>query len=146
MVTAPPQPPPSQSSQPASDTQRRITTNSDTQRKTVTFNDKGERAARIFPAAPAAPVTHPRHAISAMRRRPAAYHRVTPRLTARTGAAPIFTPSQPKTFSSPADPNDAVAAQAAIVISDNPCTLPRSSTVYDWVSSVVPAMYMKFQP
>src|SRR3954464_4936444 len=94
----------------------------------MTFSDKGERAARKTCRA------LPRQAISSTRRWPAAYHSVTPRLTARTGAAPIFTPCQPKTFSSPAEPNDAVAAQAAIVISDNPCTPGQSGEAYKVLS------------
>src|SRR3954466_10629040 len=82
---------------------------SDAQRRIVTLTDKGEHAAQSPSRTPRHPAPCPHPAISATRCRPAAYHSVPPGLTARTGAAPMFTPCQPKTFSSPADPNDAVA-------------------------------------
>src|SRR6185436_3629980 len=81
-----------------------------------------------------------------MRDRTRAYQTTTTATSARNGSAAQFITSQPAADTSAPDENDDSAIVENTMKSLAPCVRDFSAGVYASVSSVVPPVYMKFQP
>src|SRR5450755_3347105 len=88
----------------------------------------------------ASPVTRP------LWRRNSVSQRTAPATVTRSGSAPRFIHSQPAALTNAPDENDEMLITVNTMTSLKPCVFALSAGLYDSISSVVPPVYMKFQP